>query len=961
MSINLGELRAKITVATSEAMGDVEKFQNKLEATSDVMEEVGSRLLKVGTVGVGAIGALALAGSKWDAQVAGTQFLFNNLDKAVQKNIQSNLKNAESIGLTSQQYKDGATSISTYYKNMGLTSTEISNMSAKTMELVADLGAVVDMPFDEALGRFKSGLMGNYEALDIFGISISASSLENSKFVKSLGKTWNKLSDNEKMLAVYNEILRQSASTQGLAKQEASQFAMQLQLMKTEFKETAGTIGQTLLPILQPLISMLREGMKAVREWVEEHPKLTGVLLASVGAVSALAVVIGGVTLAVAGAISTFLFWQTILAPIVGFLKMKLVGALASTALNFGMLTMGVGGATSGFLAFAGGLPIIGGLVRGITGGISLLLTGLLGLTPAGVIGLVIKGFRLFSLAMLLTGGDIDGFAKKVVDGLKNALDFLVQNIPQWIEAGKEILVGLVKGITENLPLIMQKAGEIMKSLMDGIKQALPLILQAGIEILKAIGQGIVTGLPMLLEQGQQILTMLVQGLIIGIPLLTETILNILNQITIWIQTELPKFVEQGTNMIVKLIEGITLAIPQIIEVAVQIINALSQGFATYFPLLVTAGVDILSKLIEGIATALPMLIEAGIQILTGLINSIVDMLPMLIDAGLQILTALVDAIVVCLPLLITAGLSILEALANAIINNLPLIIDAGLKILLALADAIINNLPKIIDAGMKIVNSLVEGINKIMPQLMQAGITLVVTLAGAILQNLPKILQAGVQLAMALIKGVLQLLASIAQAGVKLVITLVTSVIQNAPKMLQAGMQLVQAILQGIASLAGSLLNAGRQIVSNILSGIKSAWGSVTSWVSSSLSKLNPFGKGKSSMNFEVTPTMNTKAVSGVASQLSQFGTSLTSNPILSQPSHFGFTGRSGLFNLGTSLGNSHLGTTKQSNLGRAKDIVVNTIVELDGYQIAKATARHMQEEISNIERKANRLGGVL
>ena len=135
-----------------------------------------------------------MAGSKWNAEVAGTQFLYDNLDKSIQRSIASNSKNARSIGLTTQQYKNSATTISTYYKNMGLTTQETAKLSGESMNLVADLAAITDMPFDEAMGRFKSGFMGNYEALDIFGINVSARTLENSEFVKSLGKSWNQLS-----------------------------------------------------------------------------------------------------------------------------------------------------------------------------------------------------------------------------------------------------------------------------------------------------------------------------------------------------------------------------------------------------------------------------------------------------------------------------------------------------------------------------------------------------------------------------------------------------------------------------------------------------------------------------------------------------------------------------------------------------------------------------------------------
>ena len=47
---------------------------------------------------------------------------------------------------------------------MGMSTEQTSKLSDETMKLVADLGAVVDMPFDEAMSRFKSGLMGKIVA-----------------------------------------------------------------------------------------------------------------------------------------------------------------------------------------------------------------------------------------------------------------------------------------------------------------------------------------------------------------------------------------------------------------------------------------------------------------------------------------------------------------------------------------------------------------------------------------------------------------------------------------------------------------------------------------------------------------------------------------------------------------------------------------------------------------------------
>lgn len=131
-----------------------------LTKVGEGMQKVGKVITGVGVAITGMMAGVVAKGAEWQASVESTQFLYDNLDKSVQKAITSGSENARTIGLTNQQYKAGATSIATYFKNLGMTSDESAKLSGKTMSLVADLGAVADVPFDEALGDFKSALMG---------------------------------------------------------------------------------------------------------------------------------------------------------------------------------------------------------------------------------------------------------------------------------------------------------------------------------------------------------------------------------------------------------------------------------------------------------------------------------------------------------------------------------------------------------------------------------------------------------------------------------------------------------------------------------------------------------------------------------------------------------------------------------------------------------------------------------
>ena len=302
-------LQVKIIADASSLSKELSNVSNQLKNTESDLEgltKVGEGMQKVGKVitgiGVAVTGMMAgvvMKGAEWQASVESTQFLYNNLDKSVQKAITSGSENARTIGLTNQQYKAGATSIAAYFKNLGMTSEQSAQLSGKTMNLVADLGAVADVPFDTAMDDFKSALMGNYEAMDKYGISLSANQLAQSDYVKSLGKTWNQLSENEKMMAAYYEITRQGASAQGLASQEAGSFAMQMRLLKQSIGETVGELGAVLLPLLEPVVAKFQEVVDKIREWVQEHPKLAQGIMVAVGAIGLLMAILGPIIMLV--------------------------------------------------------------------------------------------------------------------------------------------------------------------------------------------------------------------------------------------------------------------------------------------------------------------------------------------------------------------------------------------------------------------------------------------------------------------------------------------------------------------------------------------------------------------------------------------------------------------------------------------------------------------------------------
>ena len=346
---NTGE-EAEDTADTLEEVADgVEDIRDGVERLNKV--EFGKALTEGGKTLLEVVGKicegykeLINAGSEYSSANAQTEMVFSNLGKEAQNAVNSITELASTFGQTERATKSGATELASYMKAMGLTDETIANMLPSMVQLVADMSAFANVPFDDALGDFKSALMGNHEAVDKYNINIAESTMNMSAYAEETGKTVSKMTEEEKLLARVSTALGQSADYYGLAQQEASEFTAQQQLMNSQLDELKGTIGEKLLPIFEPFVQKINEVIGKVSEWVEENPKLVETLGEIGVAVTAFIAVLGGLSI-IAGIITAISAFSGVLALLCNPITLvitaisALVGALVYLWLNWDDVT----------------------------------------------------------------------------------------------------------------------------------------------------------------------------------------------------------------------------------------------------------------------------------------------------------------------------------------------------------------------------------------------------------------------------------------------------------------------------------------------------------------------------------------------------------------------------------------------------------------------------------------------
>ena len=314
----------------SKELKNTEKDLEGLTKVGESFKKVGTVIAGIGVAITGAFAGLVAKGAEWQAQTDATSFLYEKLDKNIQNSIKSNAKNAESIGMTSKQYKEGATNLANYFNNMGFTSDETEKLTGKTMNLAADMAAFIDIPVAEAQEDIRSALLNNYEALDKYGIAIGETTLKDNEYFKSLGKTWNQLSETEKQQVILNEIMEQTAGISGLAAEESDNFATKVRMLKRDLSDMVGVIGSQVLPTLAPFVDKIREVVEKVTDWIEKNPELAGKIMLVVGAIGAIMAVVGPLLIFVGSLITAF----TTISGVIGGLSLAAIPGMIAAFAN---------------------------------------------------------------------------------------------------------------------------------------------------------------------------------------------------------------------------------------------------------------------------------------------------------------------------------------------------------------------------------------------------------------------------------------------------------------------------------------------------------------------------------------------------------------------------------------------------------------------------------------------------
>lgn len=269
----------------------------------------------------------------------------------------------------------------------------------------------------------------------------------------------------------------------------------------------------------------------------------------------------------------------------------------------------------------------------------------------------------LEQLTTAFNEGGISGAMDALGNILSDALNMIIEKLPQIVEAGSGLLGSLTEGIINNLPAIAEVAMTIITNLASGLAESLPTMIPTITSIILQLVDIIIQNLPTIINAGMQLFEGLITGLIEAIPLIIEALPNLINSIVDILINFGPDILDGATTMFLAIVDALpdvliqlTQALPEIIDKIVDFMTGESSRD------LFEAGVMLFMEIVAALPEILGSLLGALGSIMSSLLNGIGKYATSMLTQGTMLMMKLGSG-------LIQAGAKVLTDVTNTVLK----------------------------------------------------------------------------------------------------------------------------------------------------------------------------------------------------------------------------------------------------------------------------------------------------
>lgn len=164
-----------------------------------------------------------------------------------------------SYGMSALTAKRMASTFMAMSNGMDIAQEAGKNMSLQLTALAGDMASFYNVGQDIAQTALNSIFTGETESLKKFGIVLTETNLEAFALSQGIKKSYQAMSQAEKVALRYNYVLNATKNAQGDFARTSGSWANQIRLLKEQWMQFLGILGSGLIKILTPMVKALNQ------------------------------------------------------------------------------------------------------------------------------------------------------------------------------------------------------------------------------------------------------------------------------------------------------------------------------------------------------------------------------------------------------------------------------------------------------------------------------------------------------------------------------------------------------------------------------------------------------------------------------------------------------------------------------------------------------------------------------
>jgi hypothetical protein len=259
------EIKSEISLNTTKFQRGMAKAQRSI---SNFAKSGMASVVRLGAAfaGIGLVKSIVSLGLSAGETASKFKAVFGPAADDMNRKVQALRK---TIPSTTAEMQNALSTFAAMAKGFGLNSQAANLFSVEMVKVAGDIASFHDLPIEEAFGKIRSAVSGEFEPMKQLGIVINEARLKQEGLSLAIWDGAGTMSAAQKALAVQSIMIRDMGSANGDAAATADSAANRVKFLRAELLETGTKIGTTALPAILALTEGLALLLSKTKEFTD--------------------------------------------------------------------------------------------------------------------------------------------------------------------------------------------------------------------------------------------------------------------------------------------------------------------------------------------------------------------------------------------------------------------------------------------------------------------------------------------------------------------------------------------------------------------------------------------------------------------------------------------------------------------------------------------------------------------